>query len=117
MSQAGLVALCPTLHSLRHGGARHDFAQGSRTLLGIMHRGAWRSVLSVKRYEKSGLLARELNKLSRAHVLRLEQARLTLERDYMQLFAPHFVKVAPAAPKFRLKSSRALVASAQHSVA
>ena len=49
------------LHCLRHGGASEDRAAGHRSLTSVMGRGNWKALTSVRRYDKSALLARELN--------------------------------------------------------
>ena len=41
-------------YMLRHTGASCDFADGSRTIEQIKHRGRWQSDASVRRYEKGG---------------------------------------------------------------
>ena len=67
-----VIGLQPTLYSLRHGGASHDRATGARDLLEIQGRGQWRAASSLRRYEKSGRLSIELEKLAPAVLRRLQ---------------------------------------------
>ena len=64
--------LQPTLYSLGHGGASHNRATGARDLLEIQGRGQWRAASSLRRYEKSGRLSIELEKLAPAVLRRLQ---------------------------------------------
>ena len=68
LSHLGLTAYC-----LRHGGASEDRAQNTRPLLEVMKRGGWKSLNSLRRYEKHGRLQLVLEKLPRR--LLLETAR------------------------------------------
>ena len=67
-----VIGLQPTLYSLRHGGASHDRATGARDLLEIQGRGQWRAASSLRRYEKSGRLSIELEKLAPAVLRQLQ---------------------------------------------
>ena len=60
----GLGSLSYTPHSLRHGGASHDMAQGLRDAAGTQARGRWLARQSVVRYGKFGMYQRQLAKLS-----------------------------------------------------
>ena len=62
--RAGVACLRPCLYGLRHGGPSHDFSSGQRDLPTIQRRGNWRSFASFRRYEKSGRIGLELQKLS-----------------------------------------------------
>ena len=59
----GCARLVPTPHGLRHGGASHDRAHGTRTLLEIQARGKWRSFSSVVRYEKHARISQQFEAL------------------------------------------------------
>ena len=52
-----------TAHSFRHGGASHDRALNTRSLLEVQQRGQWRSTSSVLRYDKHGRLALEWQRI------------------------------------------------------
>lgn len=43
-------------YRFRHGGASHDYSSKNRDLMGIMQRGRWKSMSSVKRYQKGARL-------------------------------------------------------------
>ena len=60
----GLGPLSYTPHSLRHGGASHDMAQGLRDAASTQARGRWLARQSVVRYGKFGMYQRQLAKLS-----------------------------------------------------
>ncbi|CAE7241575.1 unnamed protein product [Symbiodinium sp. CCMP2592] len=53
-------------YRLRHGGASHDFLHKLRDLTEIQHRGRWRSMASVRRYQKGGRLTQLMNSLPKA---------------------------------------------------
>lgn len=57
--------LRPCLYSLRHGGASHDRAVLARSLQEVQQRGGWKTHESVRRYEKHGLINKELARLDR----------------------------------------------------
>jgi hypothetical protein len=59
----GLGKLKCTPHSARHGGPSSDYARGLRNLLDIQKRGHWGVASSVRRYEKSATLMRQLSLL------------------------------------------------------
>ncbi len=61
------------MYMLRHSGASTDFALKHRTLAEIKLRGRWRGDQSLRRYEKGGRLAEQLNRLPeklQAHAVR-----------------------------------------------
>ena len=60
----GFGSLSCTPHSLRHGGASHDMAQGLRDAASTQARGRWLARQSVVRYGKFGMYQRQLAKLS-----------------------------------------------------
>ena len=53
-----------SLHQLRHSGASHDAATGSREMLSIKKRGGWSSDSSLLRYQKHGQLQAFVHSLS-----------------------------------------------------
>ena len=101
-----------SLHSLRHGGASHDRLCNARSLLDVQLRGAWRSHSSLRRYEKFGLVAKELGKLAPSSVRAANRAAEKLLRNYEQLFEPLFGKHRTNDELF-LTSFRAQVVSVQ----
>ena len=52
------------LYQLRHGGASHEAAAGSRSLMDIKLRGRWSSARNMLRYEKGGRLAQVIARLA-----------------------------------------------------
>jgi len=75
---SGVSALQPHPYALRHGGASDDYLTKKLDLEGVRRKGRWRSFSSVRRYEKSGRVAAEVQRLpvkTRAYALRNE-ARL-----------------------------------------
>lgn len=61
---SGLTALGLSAHSVRHGGPSHDAAENARTIAEIKTRCQWAADKSVSRYQKSGMLRRQLAKMS-----------------------------------------------------
>ena len=61
-----LTALETSLYALRHGGPSLDWSLGRRALLEIKSRGRWTSDASLRRYQKSALLQREVEKMPTA---------------------------------------------------
>jgi integrase len=59
----GLAGLRLSPHSWRPGGAAHDALYQLRDLLVIQRRGRWRAAQSVRRYEKAGILLKQIAKL------------------------------------------------------
>ena len=95
---AGILGAVP--HCLRHGGASHDAATRSRSLAQVQLRGGWAAMESLKRYEKHGVLGRELASLP-IHTKQSAQKQISfLEKNYMVLFAK-LLSQAPAVPKGR----------------
>ena len=78
--------LAPSLYGLRHGGASHDRAAGSRPLQEVQQRGAWRAHSSVTRYDKHGRLSFQLARLGPQRVLRLENVTADFESVFTRLF-------------------------------
>ena len=74
----GLQRLRVTPHCCRHGGASTDYSGGHRSLDQIQRHGRWLAVASVRRYEKTGRLARQFSFLSQQHVrdAKLAETRL-----------------------------------------
>ena len=72
-----LQKLKPTPHGLRHGGPSTDAALQVRSRDDIRKRGRWQADVSVRRYEKSGKLTRQIALLS---VSELDAARRALLR-------------------------------------
>ena len=108
----GAEKLGASLHSLRHGGASQDRQSNARSLLGVQLRGAWRATASLQRYEKFGLLAKELGRLNPNVVTAANTATSTLLLNYVQLFEPLF-GTHRANDELFLTSFRARVVSAQ----
>ena len=75
-----------SLHSLRHGGASHDRQTNARSWQSVQQRGNWKAHASVHRYEKHGLLAKELQKLPRKVVENANAATRRLLLCYAELF-------------------------------
>ena len=61
--ELSLQQLTDHLYGLRHGGASHDLLHRRRDLLAIRERGRWVTDSSLRRYAKSTLLQKELNKV------------------------------------------------------
>jgi hypothetical protein len=62
-SVAGLDPLAPVPNQLRHGGVSHDMQEKFRTLSEAKMRGRWACDSSLRRYEKHGLLNKQLQNL------------------------------------------------------
>ena len=86
----GAQKLGASLHSLRHGGASHDRLSNARSLLDVQLRGAWRSTSSLQRYEKFGLVAKELGKLEANTLQAANQATEMLLLNSERVFEPLF---------------------------
>ena len=54
------------LHQLRHAGPSNDTLEQRRSPMEVMKRGRWKTIESVLRYEKAGLVAAEYKRLSPA---------------------------------------------------
>ena len=76
--EAGLDKLRLTPHCARHGAASTSYATGRMTLKDIQKRGRWRSASSVRVYEKSARLARQLSRMSMDQRTRANQLSTTL---------------------------------------
>ena len=74
----GLSALKPTPHCARHGAASHAYASGRLSLRDIQKKGRWLNPKSVRTYEKSGKLARQLGRMSTAQRSRARALSTTL---------------------------------------
>ena len=59
-----LAHLNATPRSVRHGGPSHDAYHGLLDLKQIMQRGRWKALSSARRYEKKGMLQRQLAKMT-----------------------------------------------------
>jgi len=95
---AGVLGAVP--HCLRHGGASHDAATRSRSLAQVQLRGGWSAVESLKRYEKHGVLGRELASLP-SHTKQAAQKQISfLEKNSWVLFAK-LLSQGPAVHKAR----------------
>ena len=53
-----------SFHGLRHGGPSTDFLEGTLSIEDIQRRGRWKSLSSVRRYEKHGRLSAQLSRLT-----------------------------------------------------
>lgn len=58
------------LYQLRHGGASHELLTGFRDVPGPMKRGRWKTLASVRRYEKGGRVHQQVHQAPRDVVLR-----------------------------------------------
>ena len=83
-ANVGASCLRSSPYGLRHGGASHDYAARLRDLLAIQRRGNWRTWTSVRRYEKSGRITLELNKLSAAVKQKVLTAQTTVASVFEQ---------------------------------
>jgi hypothetical protein len=59
---------------LRHSGPSEDYLSGTRSLLDIQRRGRWKSVHSVRRYEKSARVSSRLDLLTKQQLSFMKQA-------------------------------------------
>ena len=80
-AELSLQGLSDHLYGLRHGGASHDLLHRRRDLLAIRERGRWVTDSSLRRYAKSTLLQRELNKIPQ-QVIAFGNS---VERQFVQL--------------------------------
>ena len=62
---SGLSVLGLVPYQCRHGGVSHDLQEGFRSLTAAKLRGRWLCESSLRRYEKHGLLGKQMHKLSR----------------------------------------------------
>ena len=79
VSALNLTALKITPHCMRHGGASVDALCG-KLLPEIQRRGRWAAASSVKRYEKTGRLLKQLEKMSKTQIDASTEADLWLQR-------------------------------------
>ena len=73
-----LGALKPTPHSLRHSGPSNDAWAKTRSLAEIQARGGWKVPKSVSRYEKHGMLLRQLARLDTSQQKRARSSAASL---------------------------------------
>lgn len=66
------------LYQLRHGGASFDVASGHLDIVSAMKKGRWRSMSSVRRYERGGRLNEVLARLAPHQLRAARRARTTL---------------------------------------
>lgn len=90
MREAGIVNSELVIHCLRHGGATHDRMVGARTLEEVRRRGCWASHSSVKRYEKTALVGKVLQRLPPTLLEVLQRQSLTFEKHFHKTFAGLF---------------------------
>jgi hypothetical protein len=65
---------------LRHSGPSEDYLSGTRSLLDIQRRGRWKSVHSVRRYEKSARVSSRLDLLTKEQLSFMKQAVDNIEQ-------------------------------------
>ncbi|CAK0899236.1 unnamed protein product [Prorocentrum cordatum] len=70
--------VAPTLYQLRHGGALHEALTEFRSTEGLMRRGRWHSLRSVKWYEKGGRVNQVLRSLTPKELNAALEAERTL---------------------------------------
>ena len=80
MQACGLERLKLTPHCARHGAASAAYATGAMGLKDIQKRGRWKSSASVRTYEKSARLARQLNRMTLAQRTKANCLSSTLPR-------------------------------------
>ena len=101
LQAVGASVLSSVPHCLRHGGASHDVATRSRSLAQVQLRGGWSTVESLKRYEKHGILGRELASLSQHTRQEAHKQIAFLENNYYCLFAKLLKEHVPIVSKVR----------------
>ena len=74
----GLSIFVP--YQLRHSGRSWDKLHQRRSQVAIMRRGRWRSLASLARYEKGGMLMKEYANLSETLRLHIEQCAIKISR-------------------------------------
>ena len=104
----------PVLYQLRHGGASHELASGHRDTAGLMKRGRWTSLASVKRYEKGGRLAELLQRLTPAQALLAENCQKNIGEILCGTLPP--ISTDTTVARSSSRSSRAQVAGPPQSV-
>jgi hypothetical protein len=85
---AGLVELNPCPYLLRHSGPSHDYLTKSRDLVDIKRRGRWLSEASVRRYEKSSRVMRQLQGLDVKTLDFLQNSEKKIKDVLLRGFAP-----------------------------
>ena len=81
-ARCGLSCLQPVPYQLRHGGVSHDLQENFRDLMSAKARGRWIADSSMRRYEKHGLLAKQLQRLPAPVMARCQVAALHLEKHF-----------------------------------
>ncbi|CAK0843265.1 unnamed protein product, partial [Prorocentrum cordatum] len=81
----------PTLYTLRHGGASHEYLAKFRSLDEIKKRGRWVSDSSLRRYTKGGRVAEQMRRLPISEQRRA--TRLNLARSVEDASQPVFLEV------------------------
>eukprot|EP00933_Yihiella_yeosuensis_P058885 TRINITY_DN59656_c0_g1_i1.p2 TRINITY_DN59656_c0_g1~~TRINITY_DN59656_c0_g1_i1.p2 ORF type:complete len:186 (+),score=21.79 TRINITY_DN59656_c0_g1_i1:54-611(+) len=79
MQKLGLEDLSLTPYTARHGSASLDHYANTMSLREIQRRGRWKSQASVARYNKSGKLQRQVNKLTNIQIRNAEDIEVNLE--------------------------------------
>ena len=77
---ASLSKLRLTPHCARHGAASAAFASGRLDLKQIQKKGRWKAFASVRTYEKSSKLVKQMNKMSVQQLRLSKQLAATLPR-------------------------------------
>ena len=85
-AKVGLTPLAPVLYMARHSGASIDRQEGRLSLDEVGKRGRWRTLSSVRRYEKRGLLQEVWNNLSERQRQYCESAMAALAAKLAQHF-------------------------------
>ena len=65
-------------YSLRHAGPSHDKLSRKRTIADIKKRGRWRTNQSVRRYENSGNVLKQISKINPEVVASIRRQAVTL---------------------------------------
>ena len=78
VGELGLPIFVP--YELRHSGPSWDKLHQRRSQLAIMRRGRWRSLASLARYEKGGMLMKEYANLSKTLRIHFEQCATKIDR-------------------------------------
>ena len=78
MQEASVKSQIPVVlpYQLRHSGPSWDRLRSHRSLAEVQRRGSWQSLASLRRYEKSGMVAKDFEKLGakvREHLLRCQR--------------------------------------------
>ena len=116
LKELGCDKLGLTLHSLRHGGASHDVLSQSRDLLSVQLRGQWRAFASVRRYQKSGLVGKVLQKLGDTALLNLQTLAEKFENSCSKILKELTVQPGSTTTSSSSTSSRLAVDQPKSSV-